>query len=294
MPQLLRMPAFGLSGPWRDNVGFAQTMEQVTGMAWITGHRRPAPHPAGRATPTPGCRGVRARRRPVRARRHRPRLAARGHHGRAALNAAAELAIEATAYGNFLERDGSRSPGHAPQGLYRAQGDERWLAVSVATDEQWRGLVGALGAPDWASDRGCATCAARRARHDELDEHLAAWASTQDAGAAAEVLVAHGVPAAAARDPARCTRTRSIAPAPSTRTSTIPSWACGRRRRRRSGCVAAALAAHAGAHPGEHNHDILVGDLGVSEERYAALEAAGVIGTAPRASDCHHPRHLAL
>ena len=34
---LVRMPAFGLSGPWRDNVGFAQTMEQVTGLAWITG-----------------------------------------------------------------------------------------------------------------------------------------------------------------------------------------------------------------------------------------------------------------
>ena len=32
------MPAFGLSGPWRDNVGFAQTMEQISGLAWITGH----------------------------------------------------------------------------------------------------------------------------------------------------------------------------------------------------------------------------------------------------------------
>ena len=32
------MPAFGLDGPWRDNVGFAQTMEQISGMAWITGH----------------------------------------------------------------------------------------------------------------------------------------------------------------------------------------------------------------------------------------------------------------
>ena len=35
---LVRMPAFGLSGPWRDNTGFAQTMEQVTGLAWLTGH----------------------------------------------------------------------------------------------------------------------------------------------------------------------------------------------------------------------------------------------------------------
>src|SRR5207247_4936493 len=35
---LVRMPAFGLDGPWRDNVGFAQTMEQITGLAWLTGH----------------------------------------------------------------------------------------------------------------------------------------------------------------------------------------------------------------------------------------------------------------
>jgi crotonobetainyl-CoA:carnitine CoA-transferase CaiB-like acyl-CoA transferase len=33
---------------------------------------------------------------------------------------------------------------------------------------------------------------------------------------------------------------------------------------------------------GEHNHDILVGDLGISEERYAALEDAGVIGARPQ------------
>ena len=33
---LVRMPAFGLDGPWRDRVGFAQTMEQISGMAWIS------------------------------------------------------------------------------------------------------------------------------------------------------------------------------------------------------------------------------------------------------------------
>ena len=34
---LVRMPAFGLDGPWRDRTGFAQTMESITGMAWLTG-----------------------------------------------------------------------------------------------------------------------------------------------------------------------------------------------------------------------------------------------------------------
>src|SRR5262249_14706927 len=33
---MVRMPAFGLSGPWRERTGYAQTMEQVSGLAWIT------------------------------------------------------------------------------------------------------------------------------------------------------------------------------------------------------------------------------------------------------------------
>src|SRR5262249_58392970 len=36
---MVRMPAFGLTGPWRDRPGFAQTMEQITGMAWVTGYQ---------------------------------------------------------------------------------------------------------------------------------------------------------------------------------------------------------------------------------------------------------------
>ena len=40
---LVRMPAFGLSGPWRDHVGFAQTMEQISGLAWLTGHPHDQP-----------------------------------------------------------------------------------------------------------------------------------------------------------------------------------------------------------------------------------------------------------
>ncbi len=44
---MLRMPAFGLSGPWRDRPGFAQTMEQITGMAWVTGYDGGPPIIAG-------------------------------------------------------------------------------------------------------------------------------------------------------------------------------------------------------------------------------------------------------
>src|ERR1019366_1749781 len=33
----LRMPAFGLDGPWRERGGFTQTMEQLCGFAAVTG-----------------------------------------------------------------------------------------------------------------------------------------------------------------------------------------------------------------------------------------------------------------
>ncbi|HEX7094323.1 MAG TPA: CoA transferase, partial [Acidimicrobiales bacterium] len=49
-----RMPAFGLTGPWRDRVGFAQTMEQLT-MAWITGYPDDQPMiPRGPCDPLAG------------------------------------------------------------------------------------------------------------------------------------------------------------------------------------------------------------------------------------------------
>ena len=34
---MVRMPGFGLDGPWRDRTGYAPTMEQLTGLAWVTG-----------------------------------------------------------------------------------------------------------------------------------------------------------------------------------------------------------------------------------------------------------------
>jgi crotonobetainyl-CoA:carnitine CoA-transferase CaiB-like acyl-CoA transferase len=52
---VVRMPAFGLDGPWRDRVGFAPTMEQLSGMAWLTGYPDGAPMaPRGACDPLAG------------------------------------------------------------------------------------------------------------------------------------------------------------------------------------------------------------------------------------------------
>jgi crotonobetainyl-CoA:carnitine CoA-transferase CaiB-like acyl-CoA transferase len=132
---MMRMPAFGLSGPWRDHTGFAQTMEQLSGMAWVTGHVDDQPRiPRGPCDPLAGMHGALA---------FLVALAQRvgsghGHHVEStmvesALNVAAEQVIESSAYGNLLHRDGNRSPLAAPQGLYPCAGGEpgaeNWLAL---------------------------------------------------------------------------------------------------------------------------------------------------------------------
>ena len=56
--------------------------------------------------------------------------------------------------GRLATRLGNRSPYAAPQGCYACAGDDRWVAVGVDTDDQWRKLCGALGRGDLAGRSG--------------------------------------------------------------------------------------------------------------------------------------------
>jgi crotonobetainyl-CoA:carnitine CoA-transferase CaiB-like acyl-CoA transferase len=285
---LVRMPAFGLDGPWRDRVGFAQTMEQMAGLAWVTGH--PDDQPRIQRGPCDPLAGMHAAFALLVA------LAERERTGRGsqvevpmvecALNAAAEQVIERTAYGVVLGRAGNRSPEAAPQGLYACRGSvpgaERWLALSVASDAQWASLRDCLGGPAWADDPALATLAGRHAAHDRIDAHLRAWAAEGEVATLVARLVAEGVPAAPVVDP----RATSAHPQMTAR-----------------GFYEECAHPVAGTHPvpvlpfrlrsvdrwlrtpaptlGQHNEEILGELLGLDREEIARLAAAGVIGTRP-------------
>ena len=282
---MARLPAYGLDGPWRDRVGFAQTMEAMSGLAWVTGHADGPPLlPRGPCDPNGAMHAAFA---------IQVALAQRDATGEgvlveaplieSALNIAAEQVIEYSAYGNLLTRTGNRSPGHAPQGVYLCRGEEQWLALSVETDEQWAGLRAALGEPAWASGADLSSYEGRRAAADRLDAELARWAADQDlarrrrpparprgAGRPAGRLPGHVDPSAAAgtgllRD-GRPSGRRHPSHASVCRCATAASTAgCGRRRRTL----------------GQHNAEVLGGILGMSAEQLAELAEDGVIGDQP-------------
>ena len=259
-------------------------MEQITGLAWLTGHVDDQPRiQRGPCDPNGGLHAAFGTLAGL-ARRDRTGTGClvEAPMFEAALAVAAEAVLEWTAYGNRIARDGNRSPYAAPQGLYPCTGSEQWLAVSVETEQQWRALTEVIDRPDLAADPALADRAGRRAHHDRLDEAIGSWAAPMDLDKAVDVLVAAGVPAAPATDPRRASdhpqmRARGFfedVPHPvvgTHPTSGLPWRATGVDRwiRRPAPTL------------GQHNTEILGGRLGCTDDELQALEADGIIGTRP-------------
>jgi crotonobetainyl-CoA:carnitine CoA-transferase CaiB-like acyl-CoA transferase len=287
---MLRMPGFGLDGPWRDQPAFAYVIEAASGLSWLTGYPdRPPYEPYSIGDPNAGVHAVNAL---LLALEHRRRTGqgvfVEAAMVDAAVNIAAEQVIEYSAYGALLERAGNRGPTAAPQNLYRtADLDEfgrldSWVAIAVATDEQWEGLRVALGQPQWAMDPALSTMPGRRARHDLIDECLSAWCQRHTGDEIVGCLWDAGVPVAKVMQPHRQTELPQLAfrgffenvghPVNvSVAHSTLPMRLS--RGPKRFHISPAPLL-------GEHNDELLA-ELGLTAEEIAALEVEGVIGRAP-------------
>tara|TARA_B100001559_G_scaffold321083_1_gene336105 strand:+ start:3190 stop:5562 length:2373 start_codon:yes stop_codon:yes gene_type:complete len=186
----VRVPAYGTDGPWRDRVGFAMNMEQVSGLANRTGHPDGPPFvPRGPVDSIAGMHAVFAT---ILALTERTRIG-KGQLVElplieGALQAAAEQVVEHSAYGTVLNRQGNKAPNASPQGLYKTSGDDAWLAISIQNNQQWKALTEQINSDLANYDREKDT--------EKIDEIIRAWAQTQDAETAAESLWNAAIPVA--------------------------------------------------------------------------------------------------
>ncbi len=90
---------------------------------------------------------------------------------------------------------GNTSHANVPQNLYRARGDDRWIAISVRNDEEWQRFCKAVQHPDWAQDERFTTLEGRTANREALDALIAGWTAYQTPHQCMRILQAHGVPA---------------------------------------------------------------------------------------------------
>ena len=204
-----------------------------------------------------------------------------------------EVFLEESIVGSPRSRRGNRHPAMAPHGVYRCSGGDesdgtdngrdRWVAISVKSDGQWRDMCAAMGTPELADDDRFATLLARLRNQDALDEAVARWTRGLDRYAVANALQSRGIAAGptldcggdAYDDPHLQERgyfQPVFHPDAGVHLMSGPIWRSANRPEKRHD-PAPGL--------GQHNNYVL-GDLaGLSDERLAELEAGRIIGEIP-------------
>ena len=194
-----------------------------------------------------------------------------------------EVILEHELTGAPRRRRGNRHPAMAPHDVYRCAGEDQWVAISVSSDEEWRGMCQAMQMPQLANNPRFAELPERLANLDELDAIIGRWTRQKDRHEVAALMQGHGIAAGpvldcggdAYDDPHLQDRGYFQAvdhPDAGLHLLSGPIWRMFNRSEVR----------HEPA-PGLGQHNALVlGDLlGFSEDRLDMLDLARVIGTVP-------------
>jgi crotonobetainyl-CoA:carnitine CoA-transferase CaiB-like acyl-CoA transferase len=267
--------ALGRTGPERERVAYGTLIQCFTGWAALSAHPGYPPRSAGGIWTDPLTAALETFL--LMAGIWRQKATGQGcffdiSMAEATIAALPEPILAWSLNQELVEPRGNRDRLFAPQGVYPARGDDRWLAVSVQSDAAWLALCECIGRPDLGADSGLRDAAGRRARHDEIDRAMAAWSRTLAPEAAATMLQARGIAATPTLTPADVLTDRHLA----TRgfASHVDSLAGGRRATLGfPWLVDGARPADFRRPPdlGQHNREIFLDLLGLDPVEYQRL-----------------------
>jgi crotonobetainyl-CoA:carnitine CoA-transferase CaiB-like acyl-CoA transferase len=86
--------------------------------------------------------------------------------------------LDYTVNGNEWDARGYREilgEPYAPYGCYPCAGDDNWIIIACASDEEWQSIVQLIGKTSWAAAAKFASHAGRKEHRDELDRKLSDW-----------------------------------------------------------------------------------------------------------------------
>ena len=199
---MLSMSGLGRTGPWKDRVSYGQTLQAWSGFTELTGF--PDADPSGPASAySDAVGGMAGAQAVLLALIHRSRTG-RGQwldvsqfESLSSLLETLVLDLSVNGSAAVSTRTGNR-PAHgggAPHGAYRCIGEDRWVAITVFSHEEWRAFVDAMGCPQWALDERFATNDARERNADALDALVESWTAQHTAEEAMALLQSAGVAA---------------------------------------------------------------------------------------------------
>lgn len=202
---VVRVSAFGQTGPRAHQPGFAAVAEAMAGLRAVTGDPDRPPSRVG-VSIGDSIAGIYAAFGALLALHKRQKDRAAGRSTalpdrtvdvaltEAIFSVMEALVPEYDAYDLTRTRTGGRMEGIAPSNAYLCA-DDRWIVIAGNGDAIYRRFMGVIGRPDLADDPRLADNTQRWQARDELDEAIGAWTATVTAAEAMAALDAASVPA---------------------------------------------------------------------------------------------------
>jgi crotonobetainyl-CoA:carnitine CoA-transferase CaiB-like acyl-CoA transferase len=277
---MVRISAFGQTGPYRERPGFGRIAAAMGGLSYLSGYPDRPPVTPGTPTIPDYLAGALAAFGALAAVEHRRRTG-EGQVVDVALyepmlRMLDEMIPVHAATGYVRERIGSATEYVVPHNHYQAR-DGRWIAIACTNDRMFERLAQAMGQP--ALVDAFPSMTERIRRRTELDALVQAWVGSVDAAKALAALEAAEVPCglvASVKDLFEDPHVRArdnIVQMPSplggllAMAGVVPRLAASPGRIDHTGPVEV----------GAHNEEIYCGRLGLSRDELGALAARGII-----------------
>jgi benzylsuccinate CoA-transferase BbsF subunit len=168
----------GQYGPDSHSVGWGPITQASAGICHLTGYPDGPPSSLGGTWPDYMVGVVMAY--AVLAALYRRRRTGKGQHIDLAMaevvtSMLPEAIMDYVMNGRDRGRQGNHDEIMVPHNVYRCRGDDKWVAVAVDTEDEWRALCQAVGHPEWLADDRFVDPGSRKRHEQELDALLTAW-----------------------------------------------------------------------------------------------------------------------
>ncbi len=197
---MLSMSGMGQTGPWKDYVAFGPTVQSLGGLTHMTSYERGAPMGLGHAHADmiSGLYGAISI------------LSALENRDRTGQGKYIDLSVYEAVYASMgpvlmdacANQTGITPMGNnivhppaAPHDCCPCLGEDRWCAVAVFSEDEWRALRGVIGNPAWSREDRFSSLSNRIRHRDELNTLIREWMKNQEAERVVEHLQRAGVPA---------------------------------------------------------------------------------------------------
>ena len=100
---------------------------------------------------------------------------------------------------HLRKRNGNHIENASPHAVFPCQGDDRWCAIAVFSNEEWEAFCHVIGDPEWVKDTKFSTLKARKENETELEKLISQWTSLYSDYEVMSKLQAAGVAAGVAQ-----------------------------------------------------------------------------------------------